>query len=183
MNISGKLRENQWSPYAVGALIGLLAWIVFGFMGESLGVSTTFVHAVILLENWILPDRSMQLTYFKETIANSALIDWQFAFVVGILFGSFLAAFLARSFNTQSVTKIWNKRFGSSRIKRFSYAFLGGIILMFGARLAGGCTSGHGISGSLLLAVSSWLFIISAFLVGTPFSMLFYRSNKENRGP
>ena len=37
--------------------------------------------------------------------------------------------------------------------------------MMFGARLAQGCTSGHGISGSLQLAVSSWAFVAVFFLV------------------
>jgi uncharacterized membrane protein YedE/YeeE len=41
--------------------------------------------------------------------------------------------------------------------------------MMFGARLAQGCTSGHGISGSLQLAVSSWIFVVVflAVAVGT----------------
>ncbi len=181
MNILEKLKENRWSPYIVGGLIGVLTWVIFGLMGESLGVSTTFVHLVILLENWIAPEHASQLTYFKETLSKSPLIDWQFALVVGIFVGAFLAAFLARSFNTISVTKIWGERFGYSRAKRFLGAFLGGAILMFGARLAGGCTSGHGISGGLLFAVSSWLFIVAAFLTAIPFSFLFYRSCKGCR--
>lgn len=174
-------KEVRWSPYIVGALIGVLAWIVFGFMNETLGVSTTFVHAAILIENWIIPEHAAELTYFKETLSKSHLIDWQFTFVLGIFVGSFLAAFLARSFNTKIVTELWGRCFGYSRAKRFAGAFLGGIILMFGARLAGGCTSGHGISGGLLLAISSWLFILSAFLTGIPFSLLFYRAGKDSR--
>lgn len=175
------VEEVRWSPYIVGGLIGVLAWIVFGFMDESLGVSTTFVHIAILVENWIIPEHAAQLRYFQETISKSNLIDWQFAFVLGIFFGSFLAAFLARSFNIKSVTELWGRCFGYSLTKRFVGAFFGGIIVMFGARLAGGCTSGHGISGGLLLAISSWLFVLSAFLTGIPFSLLFYRAKKESR--
>jgi uncharacterized protein len=177
MKMSFKLSDNRWSPYLVGALIGVLSWVVFGMMDESLGVSTTFVHAAILLERWISPDHASQLSYFAKTIKSTSLIDWQFAFVIGIFAGSFLSAFLSSSFNTSCVPKIWNRRFGPSRSKRFIGAFIGGVILMFGARLAGGCTSGHGISGGLLLAVSSWLFVISAFAVGISFSFLFYRSD------
>lgn len=175
------VEEVRWSPYLVGGLIGVLAWIVFGFMDESLGVSTTFVHVAILVENWIIPEHAAQLRYFQETISKSNLIDWQFAFVLGIFFGSFLAAFLARSFNTKSVTALWGRCFGYSLTKRFVGAFFGGILIMFGARLAGGCTSGHGISGGLLLAISSWLFVLSAFLTGIPFSLLFYHTKKGSR--
>jgi uncharacterized membrane protein YedE/YeeE len=53
-------------------------------------------------------------------------------------------------------------------------AFLSGGLMMFGARLAQGCTSGHGISGTLQLAVSSWIFIIVAFTVGTITTLLLY---------
>ena len=56
---------------------------------------------------------------------------------------------------------------------RYAMAFVGGVILMFGARLAGGCTSGHGISGSLQLAISGWTFFIAVFVAGivTAFSL------------
>jgi uncharacterized protein len=45
-------------------------------------------------------------------------------------------------------------------------AIAGGIILGFGSRFAGGCTSGHGISGTLQLAVSSWISAIFFFIGG-----------------
>ena len=51
--------------------------------------------------------------------------------------------------------------------------------MMFGARMAGGCTSGHGISGTLQLAVSSWVFILLAFTVGTVAAFAMY--GKEGR--
>jgi len=59
--------------------------------------------------------------------------------------------------------------------KRFVAAFLGGIVIMYGARLAGGCTSGHGISGGLQLAVSSWLFLAVMFGTGLGISALMFR--------
>jgi uncharacterized membrane protein YedE/YeeE len=64
------------------------------------------------------------------------------------------------------VDRLWRARFGASRQKRYLVAFLGGVILMFGARLAGGCTSVHGISGSLQLALSGWVFFASVFVSG-----------------
>ena len=58
-------------------------------------------------------------------------------------------------------------------------AFVGGIIILYGARLAGGCTSGHGISGTLQLAVSSWVFFISMFATGIVTAALMFRSGKS----
>ena len=45
----------------------------------------------------------------------------------------------------------------------------------FGARWAGGCTSGHGISGMLQLAVSSWLAATSFFVGGIATAMLIFK--------
>jgi uncharacterized membrane protein YedE/YeeE len=47
---------------------------------------------------------------------------------------------------------------------------------MYGARLAGGCTSGHGISGSLQLAVSSWTFFLTMFASGVLTALVLFRS-------
>jgi hypothetical protein len=58
---------------------------------------------------------------------------------------------------------------------------LGGAILMFGARVAGGCTSGHGISGSLQLATSGWMFFLSLFISGVCTAYLLY-GKEASRG-
>ncbi|MCA9168672.1 MAG: YeeE/YedE family protein, partial [Planctomycetales bacterium] len=54
---------------------------------------------------------------------------------------------------------------------RAAAAFVGGATLMFGARLAGGCTSGHGISGALQLAASGWVFFAAVFVSGVVTTM------------
>jgi uncharacterized membrane protein YedE/YeeE len=75
--------------------------------------------------------------------------------LVGILLGAWVSSKLSGDRQPETVPELWARRFGPSARKRYLFAFLGGVVLMFGARLAGGCTSGHGISGSLQLAVSS----------------------------
>ena len=175
----GYLTKDRWSPYIVGALIGVLAWIVFGAMGQTIGVTSSFVHAVAYIEYWITPSHMEQLNYFKEELRNTPLLDWQVAFVIGIFFGSFFASALANSFTSKPVPKTWQNRFGPSVWKRYLGAFIGGIILMFGARLAGGCTSGHGISGGLQLALSSWTFLVTLFIIGIPFAFFFYKPKKK----
>jgi uncharacterized protein len=75
------------------------------------------------------------------------------------------------------VPDVWKERFGPSATKRFVAAFLGGVIIMYGARLAGGCTSGHGISGGLQLALSSWLFLAVMFATGLAVSAVLFRKS------
>jgi uncharacterized membrane protein YedE/YeeE len=57
---------------------------------------------------------------------------------------------------------------------RWIFAFIGGIVTGIGARWANGCTSGHGISGTLQRAVSSWLATICFFIGRIVTAMLIY---------
>jgi len=71
---------------------------------------------------------------------------------------------------------MWAARFGEgSHTLRLGTAFVGGIVMAFGARLAGGCTSGHGISGTMQLAVGSWIAVICFFVGGIAAAMLMFR--------
>ncbi len=54
-------------------------------------------------------------------------------------------------------------------------AFGGGVLMGLGARWAGGCTSGHGISGTMQLALSSWIAAACFFAGGIAGAMLIYR--------
>ena len=76
-----------------------------------------------------------------------------------------------------SMPSMWVKQFGASRMKRFATAFAGGVLLLFGARLAGGCTSGHMISGISQLAVGSFIFGITTFAVAIGTAKLLYRGS------
>jgi uncharacterized membrane protein YedE/YeeE len=58
--------------------------------------------------------------------------------------------------------------------RRALAALIGGMVMLLGARLAGGCTSGHGISGALQLALSSWVFALTFFSVGVVTAFLLY---------
>jgi uncharacterized membrane protein YedE/YeeE len=71
---------------------------------------------------------------------------------------------------------MWVARFGAdSGLLRIVVALVGGALMAFGARMAGGCTSGHGISGTLQLAVSSWVAVICFFIGGIFAALLIYR--------
>jgi len=62
---------------------------------------------------------------------------------------------------------------------RYAGAFLGGLVMMLGARIAQGCTSGHAISGILQLALSSWIFAPVMGVAGMLVAFLIY--GKEGR--
>ena len=128
-------KKAQWSPYVAGALIGVVSWFSVLTAGKYLGVSTTFVRTIGMIENIFTPHRIGALPYFAK---EKPLVDWQWMEALGILIGAFIAAKLSGDFQMRSVPPMWEKRFGPSRFKRWGVAFLGGMISMFGARMADG---------------------------------------------
>ena len=173
------LKQQYWSPYVVGALLGVLSWITFGLMNKALGVSTSFVRAAGTLESGIAAEHVQNTQYFAKYLAGKPAFEWQMAMVIALFFGALLSAKLSGTRKTCSIPSMWQERFGDSRLKRNIAAFLGGALLLFGARLAGGCTSGHAISGGLQLAVSGWIFMAGMFAAGIPAAMLIYRKVKN----
>ena len=77
-----------------------------------------------------------------------------------------LSAVLAGNWRVETVPSVWRERFGPSVGRSLASAFAGGVLIMFGARLAGGCTSGHIISGITQLSISSMIFAVAVFASG-----------------
>ena len=130
--------ENEhtgWSPYIAGALVGLLMVASIWITGKYFGASTTFVRAAGLVEKQFVEERVSRMDYFKRELRK---FDWQFLFVIGIFFGSLIAATTSGSFHARAVPLMWKNRFGPSPIRRGVVAFFGGGLAMFGARLADG---------------------------------------------
>lgn len=174
--MTNPLRQRSWSPYVVGALIGVLSWFAFATVDKPIGITTAFEHTAALAERAIVPKLEQKNEYFaaKQAEGNSPKIGWEWMLVVGVFFGALLSAGLSGDRTPISVPPLWASRFRPNKTKRLTAAFLSAALMMFGARLAQGCTSGHGISGTLQLAVSSWMFISVAFGVATVTALLMY---------
>ena len=127
--------RKSWSPYVAGALAGLLLVLSVVATGKYFGASTTFVRSAGLIEQVIVPERVQSMDYFVKTKVK---IDWQWMFVFGVLFGSLISSRMGKDFKASPVPPTWEATFGPNRAKRWITAFGGGIVLMFGARLAGG---------------------------------------------
>ncbi|QNN22542.1 YeeE/YedE family protein [Planctomycetales bacterium ZRK34] len=170
----GFLRQARWSPYVVGAGLGVLSWITFGLMDKALGTSTSFVNLAGLIESFFAPQHVEQNAYLAKHMVDKPAINWQMMLVIGLGLGALISAKLGRSGIKEHVPDLWAWRFGPSRAVRYFGAFAGGVAILFGARLAGGCTSGHGISGSLQLAVGSWTFFACFFGAGIATALALY---------
>ena len=169
--ITSILTETFWSPYAAGIGIGILSWFSFLISGKPIATSTTFARAGGKIEN-LITGKAGQRPYYKKIKLN---IEWQWMLVVGVVLGSFLSAILSGDFQIGVwVPSLWASAFGDNAILRVVVAMAGGIILGFGARFGDGCTSGHGISGTLQLAVSSWISVIFFFIGGVMTAHIIY---------
>ncbi len=169
--MSNPLAKKSWSPYAVGAGIGVLSWFAFWTAGHPLGISTAFEHTAALILNAAVPGLEESNSYYQQ---QSPKIGWGWMVVVGVFVGSTISSLTSGDRESITVPPRWESRFGSSALFRLTIALLSSGLMMFGARLAQGCTSGHGISGSLQLAASSWLFSLTFFLVAVLTAFLVY---------
>ncbi|ABW68818.1 protein of unknown function DUF395, YeeE/YedE [Desulfosudis oleivorans Hxd3] len=133
--MSDETNNRSWSPYLAGALSGLVLILSVWVAGKYFGASTTFVRSVGMIEQTFRSEAVATMDYFVKTTPK---IDWQWTFVVGILIGSFIAAMASGTFKLKAVPPMWESRFGASPAKRGVVAFCGGIVAMFGARLADG---------------------------------------------
>lgn len=151
------LEKSAWSPYAVGAGIGALSWFTFLSARKGLGVSTPFEGTAAALARNLAPEAT-QVNAYLAVVDEPPKLDWELMLDAGIVIGSLLSVAASGDKPGQSVPGRWARRFGPAPSTRYAGAFLGGALAMFGARMARGCTSGHGISGNLQLASSSLLF-------------------------
>jgi len=159
------------SPYLGGALTGVLATLSVWIAGKYLGASTTFARSAAMVERLFAPGHVEKLDYFAK---YGPKIDWQWMFVLGILLGSFISSLTSRSFRWQAVPDMWASRFGGGVAKRAVVAFVGAAVALFGARLAGGCPSGHGLSGLMQLSVSGFIALVCFFAGGIVTARLLY---------
>ena len=160
-----------WSPYWVGFGIGVLSWFTFLLSNKPIGCSTAFARTIGMIEHALTGRNVNNQPYFQKFPAK---IDWEWMFVLGIIIGSFFSALISGEFQLNWLPNLWISSFGVAVFPRIMTAFLGGILLGIGARWAGGCTSGHGISGTLQLALSSWIAAIFFFIGGMLTANLIY---------
>lgn len=129
------MEDKGWSPYLAGVLSGMVFILSVWFAGKVVGASTSFLRSAGMIEKRFNAERVARMDYFVKKVPK---IDWQWMFVAGIFIGSLIASTTGGSFRWKALPDMWQARFGPSRIKRGLVAFTGGLVAMFGARLAGG---------------------------------------------
>ncbi len=162
-----------WFPAAF-ALAGIIVFIfaTFGPPASSSGFVTTLKGFL----QWAAPDYAAAKEHYRMLPGPGS---WLMAFVLGMAVGGFIAG-RTSPVPVRDVPEIWQRRFGPGRGLRYFACFVGGFLILFGARLAGGCTLGLFISGSTQMAVSGLVFGAVIFAVAMLTARWVYgRARKE----
>ncbi|MFZ5944395.1 MAG: YeeE/YedE thiosulfate transporter family protein [Bacillota bacterium] len=168
--------DGKWSWVTAGVALGMLNILIF-FSGNHLGTTTFYSQTTGYLTNFFFPDWIPISSWTKGTCGGTASLSvgWQWLFVMGLFIGAFAGNKTSKvKIQKEEVPQMWVERFGNKPYLRFTHAFLGGFLLLFGSRLAGGCTSSHVISGMSQMAVSGIVFGMAVFAAGIPTALILY---------
>jgi len=160
-----------WSPYIVGAGIGVLIWTAFLLSDRPLGCSTAYAKTAGMVETAVSREKAEAMPYYQKFTPT---VDWQWMLIIGVLIGAFISAYISGTFSILIVPPVFAEGFGTEPLLRAGVALIGGILMGLGARWAGGCTSGHGISGTLQLSLASWIAALCFFVGGIVVAGLIY---------
>lgn len=143
-------KASSWPPFFTGFIVGSLEVPLILIVGGLLGASSSYctVTAQVLVTDK-MKQKVPYLVKFKSGLSNW----WQVVFVVAAIHGASSSSQLSGTYGTIE---------GQSVLM----SFCGGVLIIVGARLAEGCTSGHGISGMGLLNSLSIVTMMSMFVGG-----------------
>ena len=171
------IRKDTWSPYVAGILLGIVGVLAVLLSDSLLGASGAFENVAGLIGKAVAP-AAFDNIYFNFIMPPG--ITWGVILLVGVFFGGMLGAATSGTLlwgkkEASNSDAQWKRIFGPQVWKRWALAFIGAIILEYGAGIAGGCTSGLAISGGMLLAPAAFLFIAGMFASGIVTALIVYR--------
>lgn len=180
--------RNLYWPWHLGGIALAACFLLAVALVKPIGVSTQFVIADGLLASIVNPDLVVEdpakasgygssNAYLDKSggkyagaIANP--LNYSFVFVISMIVGGFLAARMQTE-RAPQMPRFHTASFGTPAT-RYGLAFVGGVLVLFGARMAGGCTSGHMMSGMMQTATSGYIFTVAAFLTAIPVAIGLY---------
>lgn len=154
-----------WHWALTGALIALITVILQFVVNHSLGISTGFENLCSL---------ASRAPYFHREEIRGERGQWRFYFLAGLIVGGVLSAAFGGGFHFTWNLGMFDERIGLPPEGKLLWMFAGGLFIGFGTRLAGGCTSGHGIFGLSNFEKSSFASVLSFMVAGIAMTHLIY---------
>lgn len=172
-----ELLSRPWPWYVAGPLLGLFAPLLLLLGNKLFGISSNLRHACAA----VLPG---DIAYFRYDWRREG--GWNLVFALGILVGGFLAGWVFANPEPVAIAAQTRADLAALGIRDFGglvpddlfswsallslrgliVMVLGGFLVGFGTAYAGGCTSGHGISGVADLQPASFLALVAFFVGG-----------------
>jgi len=186
-----------WNWKAGGFVLGI-SFLLAVALVKPIGVSTQFVILDGMIANVfnseLIKENKESKTGYASTndylnksggkYAKAAVhpMNYSFIFVLCMVLGGYIGRLMTRSENNKKIDQVpacHKQRFGENAAIRYLISFAGGVIVLWGARLAGGCTSGHMMSGMMQTAVSGYLFAFAAFAAAVPVAIFIYKKKED----
>jgi uncharacterized protein len=147
------------NPYLAGFGLGLVLLAAFVLMGRGLGASAAFSALAAAIVQWISPEHAAANPFYSRYLGpGGGLQEWLVFEVAGVFVGGLVSGLLAHRVR---VTTEHGPRVGAPL--RLVLAFVGGLFMGVGAKIAGGCTSGQALTGGALLNLGSWVTMMCIF--------------------
>ena len=161
--ILNDLPPIHWA--VAGAAIAAVTLTLLFLANRRLGISTGFEDVCSLV---------LRQPYFRRSGIRSGR-EWRLPFLAGLVLGGFLSAMLGGGWAPTLALGMFDQMIGLGRAGKLAWMFTGGLFIGFGTRLAGGCTSGHGIFGLSNLELPSLVATLSFMAGGIATTQLLYR--------
>jgi len=157
------IQPYHWA--AAGLALGVITLLLLWVTNQRLGISTGFENLCALV---------IKAPYFRRAeIAGSS--GWRLPFLGGLVLGGFLSAATSGGWAPFWDLGIFDTTIGWGPAGKLAWMFGGGLLIGFGTRMAGGCTSGHGIFGISNLERASLEATLAFMAAGIVTSNLIYR--------
>lgn len=157
------LAPLHWALAGLGIAGVTLALLLIG--SRRLGISTGFEDICSLV---------LQAPYFQRAAVVRGR-GWRLPLLGGLVLGGFLSAVLGGGWEPTWALGVFDRAVGFGPGGKLAWMFVGGLFIGFGTRLAGGCTSGHGIFGLANLERPSLLSTLSFMAAGIATTQIIYR--------
>jgi len=163
MLILHHLEPYHWA--AAGAAIGAITLLLLWVTNQRLGISTGFENLCALV---------VRAPYFRRGEVRGSH-RWRLPFLGGLVLGGFLSAAASGGWAPFWDLGRFDAALGWGPAGKLAWMFAGGLLIGFGTRMAGGCTSGHGIFGLSNLERASLESTVAFMAAGVVTSHLIYR--------
>jgi uncharacterized membrane protein YedE/YeeE len=153
----------HWAVAGLGIAGVTLALLLIA--NRRLGISTGLEDICSLV---------LQAPYFRRGAVLSGR-GWRLPLLGGLLLGGFLSAVLSGGWEPTWAMGMFDRAIGLGPAGKLAWMFVGGLCIGVGTRLAGGCTSGHGIFGMANFELPSLVTTVSFMIGGIVTTQVVYR--------